>query len=147
MELTISTPTLLFPASSLLFLAYTNRFLHLAALIRHLHTDFLRGHHPAVGAQILNLRRRLWLIRWMQAVGLVSLILCLASMGAFFFEDPAAARHLFGAAVGLMGCSLLLSLAEVLLSGGALAIFLRDMGEEGNNPESSVNRRTEREIR
>jgi hypothetical protein len=130
MELTISTPTLLFPASSLLFLAYTNRFLHLAALIRHLHTDFLRGHHPAVGAQIRNLRRRLWLIRWMQAVGLVSLLLCLASMGAFFFEDPATAQHLFGAAVGLMGLSLLLSLAEVLLSGGALAIFLRDMGEE-----------------
>jgi hypothetical protein len=87
------------------------------------------------------------LIRWMQAVGLISLILCLASMGAFFFEDPASARHLFGAAVGLMGGSLLLSLAEVLLSGGALAIFLQDMGEDGKNPEQSTHRRNETEIR
>ncbi|MGC4013095.1 MAG: DUF2721 domain-containing protein [Luteolibacter sp.] len=130
MELTLATPTLLFPASSLLFLAYTNRFLHLSALIRKLHVDFLQGHHPAVQAQIRNLKMRLWLIRWMQAAGVVSLLFCLASMGAFFYEGASQAQTLFGIALLLMGISLLMSLAEVLLSGGALAIFLRDMGEE-----------------
>ena len=130
MELTLATPTLLFPASSLLFLAYTNRFLHLSALIRKLHVDFLQGHHPAVQAQIRNLKMRLWLIRWMQAVGVLSLLFCLASMGAFFFEGVDQAKTLFGIAVALMGISLVMSLAEVLLSGGALAIFLRDMGQE-----------------
>jgi len=133
MDLSLATPTLLFPASSLLFLAYTNRFLHLSALIRQLHVDFLKGRHPALQAQICNLRRRLWLIRWMQAIGLVSLILCLASMGAFFFEGEACAKGLFGAAVALMAVSLVFSLVEVLLSGGALAVFLRDMGE-GKEP-------------
>jgi len=130
MELTLATPTLLFPASSLLFLAYTNRFLHLSALIRKLHVDFLQGHHPAVQAQIRNLKIRLWLIRWMQAFGVVSLLCCLASMGAFFYEGVAQAKTLFGIALVLMAVSLVMSLAEVLLSGGALAIFLRDMGEE-----------------
>lgn len=130
MELTLATPTLLFPASSLLFLAYTNRFLHLSALIRKLHVDFLEGLHPAVHAQIRNLKLRLWLIRWMQAIGVVSLIFCLASMGAFFVEGEALSKWLFGFAVGLMGISLALSLWEVLISGGALAIFLRDMDRE-----------------
>jgi hypothetical protein len=129
MELTLATPTLLFPASSLLFLAYTNRFLHLSALIRKLHVDFLQGRHPAVQAQIRNLRIRLWLIRWMQATGVLSLLFCLASMGSFFFEDEKRSVALFGVALALMGLSLVLSFAEVLLSGGALAIFLRDMGD------------------
>lgn len=133
MELALSTPTLLFPASSLLFLAYTNRFLHLSALIRKLHVDFLAGGHPALHAQIQNLKLRLWLIRWMQAIGVLSLICCLASMAAFFVEGEATAKGLFGAAVGLMAVSLSLSLWEVLISGGALAIFLKDMGNEANS--------------
>lgn len=130
MELALSTPTLLFPASSLLFLAYTNRFLHLSALIRKLHVDFLEGRHPAVQAQIRNLKLRLWLIRWMQAAGVLSLIFCLASMGAFFVEGVVQAKWLFGAAVALMAGSLTMALWEVLLSGGALEIFLRDMDRE-----------------
>jgi len=137
MELTISTPTLLFPASSLLFLAYTNRFLHLSALIRKLHVDFVHGHHPAIQAQLRNLRTRLWMLRWMQAVGVLSLIICLASMGSFYFESETLARQFFGVAMALMAISLVLSLAEVLLSGGALAIFLRDMGNAELKPNGN----------
>ena len=130
MELTISTPTLLFPASSLLFLAYTNRFLHLSALIRTLHEDFRTSHNPVIQAQLQNLRWRLGLIRGMQAFGVVSLIFCLASMGGFYFESEPPAKVLFGIALVLMAVSLLMALAEILLSGGALAIFLKDMGDE-----------------
>ena len=73
----ISTPALLFPAVSLLFLAYTNRFLHLAAL---LHRDWIELKDEALRAQIDNLRRRLSLIRWMQLLGAISLCLCVVSM-------------------------------------------------------------------
>ncbi len=130
MELTISTPTLLFPASSLLFLAYTNRFLHLSALIRTLHADFRTSHSPVLEGQLKNLRWRLSLIRGMQAFGVVSLIFCLASMAGFYFDSEHLAKVLFGLALGLMAVSLLMALAEILLSGGALAIFLKDMGDE-----------------
>ena len=78
--LEISTPALLFPAISLLFLSFTNRFLHLAALIRHLHNDWLQRHDDALLAQIDNIRRRLKLIRWMQLLGALSLLLCVVSM-------------------------------------------------------------------
>lgn len=130
MELTISTPTLLFPASSLLFLAYTNRFLHLSALIRTLHADFRSSHSPVLEGQLKNLRWRLSLIRGMQAFGVVSLIFCLFSMSGFYFDSEQLAKVLFGIALGLMAVSLLMALAEILLSGGALAIFLKDMGDE-----------------
>jgi len=142
MELTISTPTLLFPASSLLFLAYTNRFLHLSALIRTLHADFRTSHSPVVEGQLKNLRWRLSLIRGMQAFGVVSLIFCLASMAGFYFDSTQTAKVLFGIALGLMAVSLLMALAEILLSGGALAIYLKDMGDESDRPSHQRNDRT-----
>ena len=40
MELSINTPALLFPAITLLMLAYTNRFLALASLVRSLHDEY-----------------------------------------------------------------------------------------------------------
>ena len=40
MEITLTTPSLLFPAISLLMLAYTNRFLTLATIIRGLHDRY-----------------------------------------------------------------------------------------------------------
>ncbi|HEX7261796.1 MAG TPA: DUF2721 domain-containing protein, partial [Luteolibacter sp.] len=80
MVLEVSTPALLFPAISLLFLSYTNRFLHLSALIRALHGDWLERGDATLRAQIDNLRRRLTLIRTMQLFGAVSLLLCVISM-------------------------------------------------------------------
>ena len=85
MILEISTPALLFPAVSLLFLAYTNRFLHLATLVRNLHRDWVELKDEALRAQIDNLRRRLKLIRWMQLLGAVSLLLCVISMVSVIF--------------------------------------------------------------
>jgi len=43
MELSINTPALLFPAISLLLLAYTNRFLALANLVRKLPDELITG--------------------------------------------------------------------------------------------------------
>jgi hypothetical protein len=70
----------------------------------------------------------------MQAFGVVSLIFCLASMAGFYFDKEPLAKVLFGMALGLMAVSLLMALAEILLSGGALAIFLKDMGDEPDRP-------------
>ena len=130
MTLEISTPALLFPAISLLFLSFTNRFLHLAALIRHLHSDWLQRQDDALLAQIDNIRRRLKLIRWMQLLGALSLLLCVVSMIAVLNGAGGLAVTSFWIALVLMGLSLLALVAEIYVSGGALAILLAEIGKE-----------------
>ncbi len=125
MNLEISTPALLFPAVSLLFLSYTNRFLHLASLIRTLHRDWLELQDEALVSQIWNLRRRLLLIRWMQLLGAVSLLSCVTSMVAVMFEFPRTGFASFVAALCLMGASLACLVLEIWHSGGALQILLK----------------------
>jgi hypothetical protein len=127
--LEVSTPALLFPAISLLFLSYTNRFLHLAALIRQLYRDWLDKEDDRVLAQIANLRKRLILIRWMQFLGAVSLFLCVGSMVAVMASWQPGAQVCFWAALVLMGGSLACLIIEVWISGGALRIMLRELEE------------------
>jgi hypothetical protein len=79
-ELSLTTPALLFSAISLIMLAYTNRFLAYAAVIRNLHDKFLKQQDPALIRQIKNLKRRLNLTRWMQIFGISSLLGCVLSM-------------------------------------------------------------------
>lgn len=124
MTLDISTPALLFPAVSLLFLAYTNRFLHLAALVRHLHRDWLELKDESLREQIENLRKRLKLIRWMQMLGALSLLLCVTSMVTVMLEVDAVGAACFAFALILMGGSLICLVLEIWCSGGALQILL-----------------------
>jgi len=127
MTLEISTPALLFPAISLLFLSYTNRFLHLSALIRRLHTDWLTRGDELLLKQINNLRRRLTLIRAMQLFGAVSLLLCVSSMLGVVSGHQFEAMGAFAVALGLMAMSLTCLVYEVWISGGALRILLNAM--------------------
>lgn len=127
MTLEISTPALLFPAISLLFLSYTNRFLHLAALVRTLHGDWLKMEDDILAAQIVNIRKRLVLIRWMQFLGAVSLLLCVISMVAVAAEAQGVAVPSFWAALILMALSLVCLSVEIWISGGALRILLSAM--------------------
>lgn len=120
MELELTTPALLFPAISLLLLAYTNRFLSLAALIRSLGTQ--QGDHT--DAQILNLRRRIRLIRWMQEAGVVSFALCVLTMLLIYSGKSLLAFWCFGASLALLLYSLILSVMEIRISQHALDIFL-----------------------
>jgi hypothetical protein len=124
MTLEVSTPALLFPAISLLFLSFTNRFLHLSALIRSLHGDWLERGDALLRAQIDNLRRRLTLIRAMQLLGAVSLFLCVISMLGVLSGWNAAAIVSFAVALALMALSLACLIYEVWISGGALRILL-----------------------
>ncbi len=127
MELTISTPALLFPTVSLLMLAYTNRFLGLAAIIRKLHADWKASPDPIFLDQIQNLRRRLRLIRDMQTMGILALLLCVVCMILLLMGLVVAAKWVFGASLALMTASLGLSLVEIQLSGGALSLHLHDI--------------------
>jgi len=136
MRLELSTPALLFPAISLLLLAYTNRFLHLAALIRQLHREHTQGSNPLAKPQIDNLRIRLELIRWMQALGIASLLCCTVAMCALFFGWQTPGVVLFSVGMTLMAGSLALALREILISGGALKVYLGELGE--NQPSKNT---------
>jgi hypothetical protein len=127
MEITISTPALLFPAISLLLLAFTNRFLTLANLIRDLHARYKVDQNEVFVGQIANLKYRIRLIRDMQAFGVTSLLFCTVSMFALFAGWLAVGQWIFGFSLILMMIALALSLREIQISVGALDLHLQDM--------------------
>ncbi|MGL1887386.1 MAG: DUF2721 domain-containing protein [Reichenbachiella sp.] len=128
MQLEISTPALLFPAITLLMLAYTNRFLALATLIRGLHAQYQKNHElKHVVLQIKNLRQRLVLVRRMQAFGVLSFLFTVACMFVLFREYHTLANYLFAASLLSLLVSLLFSLVEIQISTKALKLELSDM--------------------
>ncbi|CAN5376963.1 DUF2721 domain-containing protein [soil metagenome] len=131
MQISINTPALLFPAITLLMLAYTNRFLALASLIRKLHTEYklLDKDKYLVKAQIVNLHRRLTLIKQMQASGILSFFLCVLSMLFIYLEHEGGAYAIFALSLLFLLLSLALSLNEIFISTRALEIELKDMEE------------------
>lgn len=130
MELSINTPALLFPAITLLLLAYTNRFLALASLIRKLHDEYISGKKSKVILhQIYNLRRRIRQIRLMQALAVLSFLCCVVSMYAIYRDWMAIAGFVFGGSLLSLLASLLFSLAEIFISTHALELELSDMEE------------------
>lgn len=129
MEITLTTPSLLFPAISLLLLAYTNRFLALAALIRELHARYKASPDELIIRQIGNLRYRVALIKDMQAAGVSSLLLCTLCMFVLFAGQVAAGKIIFGASLVLMIISLALSIREIQVSVNALNLQLSDLEE------------------
>lgn len=126
-ELPLATPSLLFPAISLLMLAYTNRFLGLATVVRGLHANWLSTQEPMLLPQIRNLRKRIQIIMHMQTLGVLSLMLCVASMALIFFGQQTGGQVTFGVSLILMLASLTLSLVEIQMSGTALDHQLRDV--------------------
>ena len=133
MTLELSTPALLFPAISLLFLAYTNRFLHLSALIRSLHGEWLEQGDVILRAQIDNIRRRLILIRAMQLLGAMSLFLSVLSMLAVIAKLQVPSMIAFLAALSLMALSLGCLIFEIWISGGALNVLLNAVENHPGN--------------
>lgn len=127
MQIDITTPALLFPAISLLLLAYTNRFLVLAQLTRQLHAEHREKKSEANLRQILNLRKRIQLIRVMQLLGVLSFTLCALSMFALFLTWVLPAKVFFGLSLLGLFCSLLFSLYEIAISSDSLNIALEDL--------------------
>jgi hypothetical protein len=129
MDITLTTPALLFPTVSLLMLAYTNRFLTLATIIRTLYDRYHSNRDESLLAQIANLRYRVYLIRNMQIYGVLSLIFCVVSMLALFAGWTVGGQWNFVIAMLLMIISLGISLRELQISVGALDLLLMDMEE------------------
>lgn len=134
MNLTINTPALLFPAISLIMLAYTNRFLALASLVRNLHTKYTtESKDRVIHNQIRNLRYRLRLIKNMQAFGICSFISCIICMFFIYLQLYLLSEILFGISLAFFIASLFMSLVEIQLSTRALELELSDM-EDLSNP-------------
>jgi Protein of unknown function (DUF2721) len=127
-ELSITTPALLFPAITLLMLAYTNRFLAIAALVRKLHDEYVKEEEQTqLHKQISNLRARISYIRNMQALGVLSFVLCVVCMFLIFRHYDIAAKWVFGISLLSLLTSLIYSFIEIILSTKAIDVELSDM--------------------
>jgi hypothetical protein len=134
MQLTLETPGLLFPALSLLMLAYTNRFLTLANLIRDLIDRYHNRPDKKVLTQISNLRRRIALIKTTQILGVTSLLLCVITMFLLFLTLETAGRIVFGLSLLAMAASLLFSVRELFISAEALTVHLQNLEADCSAP-------------
>lgn len=131
MDISINTPALLFPAISLIMLAYTNRFLALSSRVRQLHDKYSTDHEQKhiIHGQIKNLRYRLKLIKNMQALGVTTFLGCLLCMYFIYTEHFHVARWIFAGSLLCFAASLALSLLEIQLSTKALELELSDMDD------------------
>ena len=132
MEIDLTTPALLFSAISLIMLAYTNRFLPYAGLVRALKEQHQKSHSSVTAAQIANLRQRLYLTRAMQVTGIASLLLCVVSMFFIYIGLQLLSAYVFGVALLLLIASLGVSFREIQISTRSLEIYLGTM-EKGKN--------------
>jgi len=130
MEIEISTPALLFPAISLLLLAYTNRFLTTGQLIRSISRQAKEQKGQDLSGQIENLKKRLELTKWMQFFGVVSMLMCTVSMFSLFLGYYPFGKNIFGLSLLTMCLSLIISLLEVYISSNALNLELEDLYEQ-----------------
>ena len=128
MEISFNTPALLFPAISLIMLAYTNRFLALSSRVRNLHDKYQNQEQKhIIHGQIKNLRYRLKLIKNMQALGVVTFLGCILCMYLIYVQFMLAANIVFAISLISFSASLLLSLLEIQLSTKAIELELSDM--------------------
>jgi hypothetical protein len=129
-ELTLTTPAVLFSAISLLLLAYTNRFLAIANLIRTLYSKYTDTKSELIRGQIQNLKKRVYIIRSMQFSGISSLFLCVLSMFLIYVSATLFAEIVFGVALILLIISLALSGWEINISVQALELHLKELKEK-----------------
>lgn len=126
---TLTTPALLFSAISLILLAFTNRFVAYTQVVRNLHKQYIESPTTVLKGQIFNLRKRLYLIRTMQILGVTSLFLCVITMFLIFIGSATIGAWIFGVALLLLCTSLAISIWEIQISVKALEIHLSSMGE------------------
>lgn len=130
MTLSIETPALLFSATSLILLAYTNRFLTIAQIVRGLKKTYDQDRNKSILLEIKNLNLRLTLIRYMQLFGVLCLFLSVFGMLVLFFEQETIGFYLFGFSLLSLLISLGISFWEISISVNALRLHLSDIVEE-----------------
>lgn len=129
-DISLTTPALLFSAVSLILLAYTNRFLAYAQIVRNLYAEYQKNKSYILIDQIKNLRKRLNLIRWMQILGVVSLFLSMVSMLFLYVDWNIFGAYAFGIGLLSMIASLVISVWEIQISVVALNLHLKGMEQE-----------------
>ncbi len=136
--LDLSTPALLFSAISLILLAYTNRFLSYASIVRQLKDryDSDPDNDPTTLAQIENLVTRLKLIRAMQIFGASSLLFSTAAMFFIYMKWEFIAHLTFGSGMVMLAFSLLLCIWEIHISVEALNLRLISLKKAKENKGS-----------
>lgn len=127
MNITLATPALLFPAISLVMLAYTSRFHALTVVIRQLLEAHRAEPNDALFTQIKALRYRVRLILWMQSFGVASFATCVIAMLCVLVSLEPIGVVLFALSLALLLVSLIVSLVETLMSSNALDVALRDL--------------------
>lgn len=130
-ELTLTTPSIMFSAISLILLAYTNRFLAYAQLVRNLKTEFDKTHTQITELQLANITKRLYLTRSMQVFGVMSLLFCVICTLFIYINMQTIAAITFGISLMLLITSLAISIKEILISVKALEYHLDDMKKKG----------------
>lgn len=128
-DIAVTTPALLFPAITILFLAYSNRFLTIATRIREKHTDFNKTHSPIAQKQIVSFRRRLNYIVAMEMFAVLGIISCIISTGFIFYGLQCYGNVAFAVSMFFIVLSLFASMIELVFSTRALNIELEDMEE------------------
>jgi hypothetical protein len=127
MDIAVTTPALLFPAITILFLAYSNRFLTIATRIREKHADFNKTHSPIAEKQIVSFRHRLQYIVAMELFAVLGIISCIVSTGFIFYGFQYYGNVSFAVSMFFIILSLLASMIELIVSTRALNIELEDM--------------------
>lgn len=127
MTLHIETPALLFSATSLILLAYTNRFLTIAQIVRGLKKTYDEKQNKSILGEIKNLNLRLTLIRYMQMFGVLCLFLSVFAMLMLFFELQFIGLCFFGVSLLCLLVSLGISFWEISISVNALKLHLSDL--------------------
>jgi hypothetical protein len=126
-QLTLTTPALLFSDISLIMLAYTNRFLAYAAIVRGLRDKYLESKDESLIFQIKNIKQRLNLTRWMQIFGISSLLFCVLTMFLIYIDFKLLAAWCFGFGLVLLIVSLGILIKEIQISTHALNVHLSDI--------------------
>ena len=147
MELSVNIPALLFPAISLIMLAYTNRFLALSNRVRMLHEKYqlIEQRHIIFG-QIKNLKYRIKLIQNMQTYGVATLLSSILCMFFIFIEYQAIAKFIFAVSLITFSISIFLSFIEIRLSTKAIELELSDIeGLEDPSVMEYLRKKFERE--
>ena len=130
MTLSLETPALLFSATSLILLAYTNRFLTIAQIVRSLKKNYEDNHNKSILLEIKNLNLRLTLIRYMQLFGVMCLFLSVFAMLLLYVNQENLGIYFFGASLLCLLISLGISFWEISISVNALRVHLKDLSED-----------------
>lgn len=132
MHLSIETPALLFSATSLILLAYTNRFLTIAQIVRSLKKNYDQDKNKSILIEIKNLNQRITLIRYMQLFGVLCLFLSVFAMLLLFLNYETSGIYVFGLSLLVLLISLGISFWEISISVNALRVHLKDLMKEND---------------